>query len=83
MTMLRPRQRLVAALEDLSLPPAGACRQLRAMLPLFVTDELSGRIVDRLYPDLANHLDRCPACRQEYADLSWWLAGAFEVAHEP
>lgn len=83
MMMLLPRQRLIAALAEVGLPPAGACRHSQAMLPLFVTDELSGRIVDRLYPDLANHLDRCPACRQEYADLSWWLAEAFKVAHEP
>lgn len=75
-------QRLLAVLQPVGLPPAGTCDQVRVLLPEFVTDELSGRDVDHLYPDLANHLDRCPACRQEYADLSWWLEQAFEVAHE-
>lgn len=57
--------------EQLRAPyPGSSCRHCREELPLFVNDEVAGRPVDDLYPAVANHLDLCADCLQEYAALS-------------
>ena len=53
------------------------CAACRDKLPLFVTDELAGENVDTLYPDVAFHLDVCPACLDEYESLARLLTAAF------
>jgi hypothetical protein len=64
-------QRLQVSVPDSpSGPGQRFCRQCRTALPLFVSDELAGRPVDRLYPDVAYHLDACPQCLAEYEMLS-------------
>ncbi len=56
------------------------CPTCRDKLPLFVTDELSGENVDRLYPDITFHLDVCPACLEEYESLSLLLNMALRLS---
>ena len=45
-------------------------RHCRESLYLFVSDELAGQNVDVLYPQIADHLDRCTSCLQEYEELA-------------
>ncbi len=40
-----------------------------AALPTFVSDEVEGKPVAQLYPAIKHHLDRCPRCATQYADL--------------
>lgn len=46
------------------------CEHCQTVLPLFVSDELAGRVVDIQYPEIAHHLDLCPVCLAEYEALS-------------
>ena len=49
---------------------AAGCGDYQTKFPLFITDELAGYPVDELYPEIACHLDLCPACLQEYIELA-------------
>ena len=40
-----------------------------ATLPTFVGDEVDGKPVAQLYPEVKHHLDRCPTCSAQYAGL--------------
>ena len=55
-------------------------------LYLFVSDEAAGRPVDELYPEMAHHLDCCPACLAEYELLAHLfhtaIDGNFEGIYE-
>lgn len=46
------------------------CGQCQDALPLFITDEMTGKPVDTLYPAVARHLDECRTCLAEYEALS-------------
>lgn len=59
--------------------PEVSCRRCLEELPLFVSDEVAGRAVDDLYPAVADHLDLCSDCLQEYVDLSQLLRQALLV----
>ncbi len=66
-----PRTRLVA---QLRLPPAHQlaaehCQHCQETLPVFISDEMAGLVVDDLYPETADHLDICPTCFHEYEEL--------------
>ena len=52
------------------------CRRCRESLYLFISDELAGQNVDVLYPQIADHLDRCTYCLQEYEELAKLTATA-------
>jgi hypothetical protein len=67
-----PPWQQLTALVSAEPPLAGpeGCRHCRTALPRFVSDELAGRPVDRLYPSVASHLDVCSRCRAEYEMLS-------------
>lgn len=43
--------------------------ECQALLPAFVTLELNGLDPAAQYPQVQYHLDRCPTCEQEYAEL--------------
>jgi len=57
----------------LSKEPSLDCLACSEELPVFITDELSGIDVDRLYPHTAGHLDTCQACLAEYETLTAWM----------
>lgn len=66
----------------LTLPPLSRlspehCRGCQATLPLFITDEMAGLMVDTLYPQTAVHLDICPNCAREYEELVFLTRSAF------
>ena len=65
------------------LDPPAFCTTCREKLPLFVTDEWLGAKVDRLYPEVAFHLDICPTCLEEYESLSLLLSSATFVEDAP
>lgn len=46
------------------------CWHCQEALYLFVSDELAGQDVDILYPQIADHLDYCTFCLQEYDELA-------------
>ncbi len=70
-------ERPEAALASLACLETGPfCPICQDALPLFVTDELAGQPVDRLYPDIACHLDICTACLHEYQTLAEWTIAA-------
>ena len=50
--------------------PSLLCRHCQEALYLFISDELAGQEVDALYPEIADHLDRCMFCLQEYEELA-------------
>lgn len=56
---------------------ARICEACSAALPAFVSEELAGKDVDRLFPETAAHLDLCPQCLQEYRNLSAWMWSAY------
>lgn len=70
-----PYQRLATQLST-SYSEA-ACDHCLDELPLFVSDELAGRPVDDVYPAVADHLDVCADCLQEYVALSQLLRQVF------
>lgn len=53
------------------------CEACTAALPAFVSEELAGKDVDRLFPETAAHLDLCPECLDEYRTLSAWMWSTF------
>lgn len=66
----------------LKIPPLSGlspehCRRCQAALPLFITDEMAGLMVDVLYPQTAVHLDICPNCAREYEELVFLTRSAF------
>ena len=64
-------QRLAGLLrEPQTSSPIDVCRRYQSELPLFVTDELAGRVVEQYFGGLADHLDRCPNCLREYVTLA-------------
>ena len=70
--MISPRQELMVALKQVVLweQTVKFCPTCQEALPLFVTDELAGKLVDDLYPDIAYHLGNCLVCQLEYEVLS-------------
>ena len=60
-------------------PPTGVpsfCQRCQEELPLFVSDEVAGRPVDDLYPEIAYHLDLCENCLVEYGELAHLTSSA-------
>jgi hypothetical protein len=74
-----PWKRLDIALRlpPLSMLPAADCPRCQQALPLFSSAELAELPVDELYPETAVHLDICPSCLAEYAELSRLATAAF------
>ena len=56
-------------LYDVLLPGDFSHEEAEAQLPLYVTDELLGRPVHKLYPRLHRHLLHCRQCFDLYADM--------------
>jgi hypothetical protein len=55
----------IIAAEDQPL----TCELHRPSIPAYVEAKLDGRNVKLLYPELAEHLETCPDCYEEYMDL--------------
>lgn len=49
------------------------CTAVEEMLPVYVEDEIAGRAVQELYPQLWQHLAECPFCAQAHAQLQAWM----------
>ena len=45
------------------------CEPFRPSIPAYVEAKLEGRNVKLLYPEVAEHLETCPDCYEEYTDL--------------
>lgn len=73
-------QILAAQIRDSYAPLTwpGFCIQCRTRLPLFITDEFLNEPVERLYPEVAYHLDVCADCLKEYMALTRLLHAAFQ-----
>jgi hypothetical protein len=61
----------VNSLDDLLGPrgPELTCDECFAALDEYVDLELAGADADARIPGMRNHLDGCPACREEHASL--------------
>lgn len=55
----------IAGVEDTTM----SHEECLAALPEYITAELSGLNVARKYPEVQYHLERCPTCEEEYAEL--------------
>jgi hypothetical protein len=61
----------MTSLEDLLGPdgPELTCDECFDMLDEYVELELAGADADARIPGMRNHLDGCPACREEHESL--------------
>jgi hypothetical protein len=67
------------------LGPTGpdlGCDHSGDMLDQFVEAELAGRRVRDEFPEVANHIDACPDCGEDYVALRALLADAAGPAGE-
>ena len=76
--IINPRRRLnqeiekVKALINMTAQTADrelTCEEAYRDLDVFVDRLLAGEDAARLMPDIQNHLERCPQCREEYEAL--------------
>jgi len=77
--------RLARQLQEPQQLPAqtGFCPHCLEDLPFFVSDELAGRPVDEVYPEIAYHLDLCESCLWEYVELAQLTASALSGEGKP
>ena len=54
--------------------PEVSCEQCFELLDEYVDLELSSGDAEARVPDLRNHLDGCPACREDYESLREFVA---------
>lgn len=47
-----------------------SCQACIDRLYIFVSEEAAGRPVDKLYPEIAQHIDCCPTCLAQYELLA-------------
>jgi hypothetical protein len=73
-----PWQQLARQLREPSFfySPSQHCRAYQSQLPVFIADELARLPVDRLYPQVTNHLNLCPFCLHAYEELSQLTSAA-------
>jgi hypothetical protein len=72
--MTRSTSELLRAL----LGPAGrelSCEECFEELDRYVELELAGRDAEAAVPGMRNHLEGCPACREDHESLREFLAG--------
>jgi hypothetical protein len=72
--MTRPASDVLRAL----LGPAGrelSCEECFEELDRYVELELAGRDAEAAVPGMRNHLEGCPACREDHQSLREFLAG--------
>jgi hypothetical protein len=72
--MTRSTSELLRAL----LGPAGrelSCEECFEELDRYVELELTGRDAEAAVPGMRNHLEGCPACREDHESLREFLAG--------
>lgn len=58
-----------------SAGPDVGCDHCFAQIDCYVELELAGRDADALMPGVRNHLDGCPACREEHESLRALVGG--------
>ena len=72
--MTRPASDVLRAL----LGPGGrelSCEECFEELDRYVELELTGRDAEAAVPGMRNHLEGCPACREDHQSLREFLAG--------
>jgi hypothetical protein len=72
--MTRPASDVLRAL----LGPTGpelSCEECFEELDRYVELELAGRDAEAAVPGMRNHLEGCPACREDHQSLREFLAG--------
>ncbi|HYY21178.1 MAG TPA: hypothetical protein VE780_04805 [Thermoleophilaceae bacterium] len=72
--MTRPASDVLRAL----LGPGGrelSCEECFEELDRYVELELAGRDAEAAVPGMRNHLEGCPACREDHQSLREFLAG--------
>jgi len=53
----------------ISSPRALTHRDVQELLPAYLTARGAGQAVEKMYPDIAEHLKACPSCRATYLQL--------------
>lgn len=67
------------------LGPAGpdlGCDHSGDVLDQFVEAELAGLAARQAFPEVANHLEACPDCREDYVALTELLKAAGDLSGE-
>lgn len=53
----------------ISSPRALTHRGVQELLPAYLTAKGAGQAVEKMYPDIAEHLKACPSCRATYLEI--------------